>query len=121
MPESQDSQEGLVMTEPAFGQLDGSTTVHIIEDGETLCGGDLIDGHEKFKAKKWYKYDEPPEGLDLCRLCDAAFSDGTTMNSTELANAIRSELGVEPRDSGSLSKSTMITVLKELSGVSEDA
>lgn len=107
----------LVDREPTFARLDGSTTVHIAQDAKTLCGGDLIDGHEKFRAKKWYKHDELPEGMSLCRICDEAFSDGTTMNSIELANEIRRELGVDERDSGSLTKATMLKVLQEISGV----
>lgn len=102
--------------EPAFARIKGRQAVHIVVDGETLCGGDLIDGHEKFKAKKWYKTqsnDDLPRDAHLCRACDAAYGDGVAMSSIELANAIREEIGVEPSDK-QLKKAELAEVYRQL-------
>jgi len=101
----------------AFARLENRQSVHIVSDAETLCGGDLVDGHQKFRAERWYRYESPeefPDDAHLCKLCDQAYSEGTTLDSTEIANEVRRLLGLGERHSGHLRKEEKMEVIQAL-------
>jgi len=121
-----DSQFGIdelqVGKEYYYAYIEGESVVHLIVDGESLCGRDFVKGNGAMKAKKWYRIQdekEVPSWKRLCNDCRDGYSSGTTTSRDELMNEIRRVAELPTRNSPSFNKSELVELLSKIKEAAE--